>query len=69
MIGYSQGGLIARGMLETYGTEHNVRTFVSLSSPQGGQYGGKYFNITYKTLILVYKTICFKYNLYIYIYH
>lgn len=43
ITGYSQGGLIARGMLETYGNEHNVRTFVSLSSPQGGQYGGKLF--------------------------
>lgn len=42
-IGYSQGGLIARGMIENYGNEHNVRTFVSLSSPQGGQYGGMYF--------------------------
>jgi len=44
-LGYSQGGLIARGMIEEYGTEHNVRTFVSLSSPQGGQYGGGSFYI------------------------
>jgi len=43
VIGYSQGGLIARGMLETYGAEHNVKTFVSLSSPQGGQYGAECF--------------------------
>lgn len=42
IIGYSQGGLIVRGMLETYGDKHNVKTFVSLSSPQGGQFGGKY---------------------------
>lgn len=46
LIGYSQGGLIARGMLEVYGDKHNVKTFVSLSSPQGGQYGGMYFYFT-----------------------
>lgn len=38
MIGYSQGGLIARGILSTL-DNHNVNTFISLSSPQMGQYG------------------------------
>lgn len=42
LIGYSQGGLIARAILEKY-PQHNVRTFVSLSSPQAGQYGSKNF--------------------------
>ncbi|XP_050426415.1 lysosomal thioesterase PPT2 homolog [Adelges cooleyi] len=42
LIGYSQGGIIARGMLESY-PDHNVHTFISLSSPQGGQYGTKCF--------------------------
>lgn len=44
-------------MLETYGTEHNVRTFVSLSSPQGGQYGGKYFDITVESRLTF--TLCY----------
>ncbi|XP_023215457.1 lysosomal thioesterase PPT2-A-like [Centruroides sculpturatus] len=38
MIGYSQGGLIARGIISTL-DNHNVNTFISLSSPQMGQYG------------------------------
>lgn len=48
-IGYSQGGLIARGILEVCGNVHNVKTFVSLSSPQGGQYGGMCFYFNYCT--------------------
>lgn len=40
LIGYSQGGLIARAILEKY-PEHNVHTFISLSSPQAGQFGSK----------------------------
>lgn len=38
MICYSQGGLVCRGMLESQKIE-NVETFISLSSPQGGQFG------------------------------
>jgi len=38
LICYSQGGLICRGILETMST-HNVVNFISLSSPQAGQYG------------------------------
>uniref|UniRef100_A0A0B6YR02 palmitoyl-CoA hydrolase n=1 Tax=Arion vulgaris TaxID=1028688 RepID=A0A0B6YR02_9EUPU len=37
LICFSQGGLICRGLLSTI--EHNVETFVSLSSPLAGQYG------------------------------
>ncbi|XP_075995773.1 lysosomal thioesterase PPT2 [Genypterus blacodes] len=37
-ICYSQGGLICRGILSTL-TDHNVQSFISLSSPQAGQYG------------------------------
>ncbi|CAF93932.1 unnamed protein product, partial [Tetraodon nigroviridis] len=37
-ICYSQGGLVCRGILSTL-SEHNVNTFISLSSPQAGQYG------------------------------
>ena len=35
----SSGGLICRGFLEAY-PDHNVKTFISLSSPQAGQFGG-----------------------------
>jgi palmitoyl-protein thioesterase len=38
LLCYSQGGLVCRGILEKY--DHNVHTFISLSSPQGGQFGG-----------------------------
>lgn len=34
------GGLICRGILST--TQHNVDTFISLSSPLAGQYGGEF---------------------------
>ena len=36
----SKGGIICRGILETM-SDHNVHTFIALSSPQMGQYGGK----------------------------
>ncbi|KAM3873019.1 lysosomal thioesterase PPT2-like [Diretmus argenteus] len=35
---FSQGGLICRALLATI-PDHNVHTFISLSSPQAGQYG------------------------------
>ncbi|XP_064650388.1 lysosomal thioesterase PPT2-A-like isoform X2 [Lineus longissimus] len=38
LLCYSQGGITCRGILETM-PDHNVDTFISLSSPQGGQYG------------------------------
>lgn len=37
--GFSQGGLIARAIIQST-NKHNVHTFISLSAPQGGQYGG-----------------------------
>lgn len=39
--GYSQGALISRAILETFGN-HSVHNFISLSGPQAGQYGSKY---------------------------
>ncbi|XP_062842007.1 lysosomal thioesterase PPT2 [Trichomycterus rosablanca] len=46
LLCYSQGGLICRGILSTL-KDHNVHSFISLSSPQAGQYGDtdylKYF--------------------------
>lgn len=52
-LGYSQGGLLARAIIESF-PDHNVKHFISLSSPQAGQFGSKsryfavpniYFNI------------------------
>lgn len=40
LLGYSQGGLLARAVLEVYG-DHNVKNFISLSSPQAGQFGSE----------------------------
>uniref|UniRef100_A0A1B0GBA1 palmitoyl-CoA hydrolase n=1 Tax=Glossina morsitans morsitans TaxID=37546 RepID=A0A1B0GBA1_GLOMM len=36
--GHSQGGLLARATIQTM-PNHNVKVFISLSSPQAGQYG------------------------------
>ncbi|XP_073986349.1 palmitoyl-protein thioesterase 2 isoform X2 [Rhodnius prolixus] len=49
LIGYSQGGLLARGILQQY-PEHNVHTFISLSAPQCGQYGTKFLHLFFPTL-------------------
>uniref|UniRef100_UPI0037E8BB8B lysosomal thioesterase PPT2-like n=1 Tax=Semicossyphus pulcher TaxID=241346 RepID=UPI0037E8BB8B len=38
LLCYSQGGLICRALLSTT-PHHSVHTFISLSSPQAGQYG------------------------------
>ncbi|XP_060936949.1 lysosomal thioesterase PPT2-A-like [Limanda limanda] len=38
LLCFSQGGLICRAVLSTT-PDHNVHTFISLSSPQAGQYG------------------------------
>ncbi|KAH8377168.1 hypothetical protein KR093_003767 [Drosophila rubida] len=38
VLGYSQGGLLARAAIQSL-PNHNVKTFISLSSPQAGQYG------------------------------
>ncbi|XP_054284983.1 lysosomal thioesterase PPT2 homolog [Macrosteles quadrilineatus] len=51
LIGYSQGGLIARGILEKY-PDHNVHNFISLSSPQGGEYGVKFLHLFYPDVAL-----------------
>lgn len=38
LIGYSQGGLVGRAVIENC-SDHNIENFISLSSPQMGQYG------------------------------
>lgn len=37
----SAGGLICRGFLEAF-PDHNVKTFIGLSSPLAGQFGGRF---------------------------
>ncbi|XP_063859497.1 lysosomal thioesterase PPT2-A-like isoform X1 [Scylla paramamosain] len=49
LIGYSQGGVISRGIIET--TEHNITTFISLSSPQAGQYGDDFLRLIFPQYI------------------
>lgn len=41
LLGYSQGGLIARSIIETM-DDLNVKNFISLSSPQAGQFGSRF---------------------------
>ncbi|KDR22190.1 lysosomal thioesterase PPT2 homolog [Zootermopsis nevadensis] len=50
LIGYSQGGLIARGILEQF-PNHVVDTFISLSSPQAGQYGTKFLHLFFPGMV------------------
>lgn len=48
-IGYSQGGLIARAVIQSL-PEHNIQNFISLSSPQAGQYGTKFLHLIFPNL-------------------
>ncbi|KAL0848900.1 hypothetical protein ABMA28_013302 [Loxostege sticticalis] len=50
LIGYSQGGLIARGIVETF-PNVSVSTFISLSSPQAGQYGAGFLHLVFPGLL------------------
>ena len=34
------GGLVCRGLIESI-PDHNIESFIALSTPQGGQFGGK----------------------------
>ncbi|OAD61114.1 Lysosomal thioesterase PPT2 like protein [Eufriesea mexicana] len=49
LVGYSQGGLIARAILQRF-PAHNVRNFISLSSPQAGQYGTQFLHLFFPNL-------------------
>ncbi|XP_076035594.1 palmitoyl-protein thioesterase 2 isoform X2 [Oratosquilla oratoria] len=49
LIGYSQGGVISRGIIEA--TSHNIQTFISLSSPQAGQYGDDFLRLIFPQYI------------------
>ncbi|KYQ52876.1 Lysosomal thioesterase PPT2 like protein [Trachymyrmex zeteki] len=50
LIGYSQGGLLARAILQRF-PMHNVRNFISLSSPQAGQYGTRFLHLIFPDLV------------------
>ncbi|XP_041970506.1 lysosomal thioesterase PPT2 homolog [Aricia agestis] len=50
LIGYSQGGLVARGIVQTF-PNVSVSTFISLSSPQAGQYGAGFLHIVFPGLV------------------
>ncbi|XP_028178708.1 lysosomal thioesterase PPT2 homolog [Ostrinia nubilalis] len=50
LIGYSQGGLIARGIVQTF-SNVSVDTFISLSSPQAGQYGAGFLHLVFPGLV------------------
>lgn len=50
LIGYSQGGLIARGIVQTF-PNVSVNTFISLSSPQAGQYGAGFLHLVFPGLV------------------
>ncbi|XP_017478630.1 PREDICTED: lysosomal thioesterase PPT2 homolog [Rhagoletis zephyria] len=49
LVGYSQGGLIARAAIQTL-PFHNVKTFISLSSPQAGQFGASFLRLIFPDL-------------------
>ncbi|XP_030240044.1 lysosomal thioesterase PPT2 homolog [Drosophila navojoa] len=49
VLGYSQGGLLARAAIQSL-PNHNVKTFISLSSPQAGQYGTSFLHLIFPDL-------------------
>lgn len=50
LLGYSQGGLLARAVLQTY-PDHCVKKFISLSSPQAGQFGTDFLHLIFPSLV------------------
>lgn len=49
VLGYSQGGLLGRSLIQFY-KNHNVKRFISLSSPQAGQYGDAFLHLIFPSL-------------------
>ncbi|XP_055595940.1 lysosomal thioesterase PPT2 homolog [Uranotaenia lowii] len=50
LLGYSQGGLLARAVLQIY-PDHCVKKLISLSSPQAGQYGTEFLHLIFPSLV------------------
>lgn len=50
VLGYSQGGLLARSLIQFY-NGHKVKKFISLSSPQAGQFGSAFLHLIFPTLV------------------
>lgn len=50
VIGYSQGGLLARAILQS-NPDHCVSHFISLSSPQAGQFGSDFLHLIFPSLV------------------
>ncbi|KAF7272674.1 hypothetical protein GWI33_014576 [Rhynchophorus ferrugineus] len=51
LLGYSQGALLARTMLQA-NINHSVHNFISLSGPQAGQYGTQFLHLYFPGLAL-----------------
>ncbi|XP_071525830.1 lysosomal thioesterase PPT2-A isoform X1 [Panulirus ornatus] len=49
LIGYSQGGIISRGIVESM--DHNITDFIVLSSPLAGQYGDDFLRLIFPQYI------------------
>ncbi|XP_018799459.1 PREDICTED: lysosomal thioesterase PPT2 homolog [Bactrocera latifrons] len=49
VVGYSQGGLIARAAIQTL-PFHKINVFISLSSPQAGQFGANFLHLVFPDL-------------------
>ncbi|CRL02622.1 CLUMA_CG015786, isoform A [Clunio marinus] len=49
VLGYSQGGLLARTLIQFY-EHHNVKRLISLSSPQAGQFGDAFLHLIFPSL-------------------
>ena len=47
IVGFSQGGLLARGLVETYGKMFNIQFLITVGTPNGGQYSIDTFNVNY----------------------
>ncbi|XP_055543852.1 lysosomal thioesterase PPT2 homolog [Wyeomyia smithii] len=50
LLGYSQGGLFARAVLQI-NPKHCVKKFISLSSPQAGQFGTDFLHLIFPSLV------------------
>uniref|UniRef100_A0A336MGD0 palmitoyl-CoA hydrolase n=1 Tax=Culicoides sonorensis TaxID=179676 RepID=A0A336MGD0_CULSO len=50
LLGYSQGGLLSRAILQA-NPNHCVKNFISLSSPQAGQFGDSFLHLIFPSLV------------------